>query len=631
MNRGVVPYIWAILLTAAALGLRILLNPWCGDRVAYVTFYASVTLSAILGGLGPGLLATVLGTLSAIYFFVPPIHRLAIDGIDRLIIVVLDVAISIVLVVLADRQRRAAAEAEKGKRMLEAVMEYIPEGLTISEPPDANVRMMSRYGAELLGGTRESIGHMPITDYVSIFYHADGETHPRVEDMPVIRAIRRGEVTKDVEWIVKRPDGGASVILSRSAPIRDGKGRITGAVSAWRDITERKRLEEKLSQSAKLKSLGVLAGGIAHDFNNLLTAVLGHASLLMSSLPERSMAWGNAQQISKAAERAARLSRQMLAYSGHGRFLMEPLNLSQHIRSLAPLLESSISKRVQLNFDLANDLPPVEADASQIQELVANLVSNGVEAIGPDVGQVTVATRLLSMDYLYIHAPLLHEEIQPGTYVALEVSDTGSGMDNETVARMFDPFFTTKFMGRGLGLAAAQGIVHGHKGSILAYSAPGHGTTVSALFPLTAPPAPRRAHELGTMRAAEERSGMVLVIEGEEIVRSTATDFLRRLGYPVMTASNANEGVAAFRALKDRIAVVVLDTAVSGTGGEQTLRELREIRPDAAVVLSSGFGEAESLRRFGRRQAAGFLQKPYSMTMLAQCVHDAAATVTSGP
>jgi two-component system cell cycle sensor histidine kinase/response regulator CckA len=628
MNRAVFRYVWPILFTGAALGLRMLLNPWCGERVPYVTFYVSVTLSAILGGVIPGFIATVLGTLAAIYFFVPPIHRLAIDGTDHQVIVALDFGISIVLVVLADRQRRAAAEAAEGRRMLEAVMEYLPEGLTILEAPDAKVRMMSRHGGELLGGTRESFQHKTVADYTPIFCRPDRKTPAQMEEKVGLRAIQHGEITKDVESIIKRPDGGASVILARAAPIRDSKGRIRGAVVAWRDITERKRLEEKLRESTKLQSLGVLAGGIAHDFNNLLTGVLGNASLLMMDLPEESKAWRFAQEISRVAERAARLSRQMLAYSGHGRFLVEPLDLSECIRRLVPKIESSISKHVQLKFDLADDLPAIEADASQIQELISTLVSNGGEAIGPHAGRVTIATRQLSIDSFYVHPPPLHEEIQPGTYVALEVSDTGSGMDEETVARIFDPFFTTKFMGRGLELAAAQGIVRGHKGSILVYSVPGQGTTISMLFPVAAPAVPGAAPEAGPTRA-EEKSGTVLVIENEEIIRSTANDVLRQLGYSVRTATDGREGIEIFRAQKDSIAAVLLATTIPGMSSEQTLRELQEIRPDVAVVLSSGFGEAEALRRFGQHRLAGFLQKPYSMKMLAERVHEAVASVTS--
>jgi PAS domain S-box-containing protein len=489
MNRTVFRYIWPVLFTAAIMGLCMLLNRWLGIRIPYVAFYLSATLSAILGGLIPGLLAVVVGTL-AVYFFVPPLHSLAVTGTGHAAMLTLDVAIGVAMVVLADRQRRAATEAAEGRRMLEAVMEHIPEGLTLAEAPDGKVRMISRHGAELLGGSRESLGHKAIEEYVSAIYHADGETPARVEELPQTWAIQRGEVTKDVESIIKRPDGEASVILARAAPIRDGKGRITGAVVAWRDITERKRLEERLRERAKLESLAVLAGGIAHDFNNLLTAVLGRASLLMNDLSEGSKGWENAQEISMAAERATRLSRQMLAYSGHGRFLVKPLNLSEYIQRLMPLIESSISKRVQLKLDLANDLPPIEADASQMQELISNLVCNGVEAIGPGAGWVTIATRLLPVDKPYVYARLLREEIQPGTYVTLEISDTGSGMDKETVSRMFDPFFTTKFMGRGLGLAAVQGIVNGHKGAILVYSAPGLGTTISTLFPVAAPTSP---------------------------------------------------------------------------------------------------------------------------------------------
>jgi PAS domain S-box-containing protein len=400
--------------------------------------------------------------------------------------------------------------------MLDAVMEHVPEGLTISDAPDGRVRLISRYGAELMGETRESIVQKNFTDYVSSIYHADGETPARVEELPLTRAMRRGEVTKDVEWLVKRPDGGTAAVLSRAAPIRDGKGRITGAVVVWRDITERKRLEDRLRERAKLESLGVLAGGIAHDFNNLLTTVLGHASLLMTDLPEGSKTRENAQEISKAAERAARLSRQMLAFSGHGRLQVESLDLSKYVRGLAPMIESSVRQRVQLKLDLANDLPPIEADVSQIQELISNLVCNGVEAMGPYEGRVTIGTRLLLVDKSSVHEPPLYEEIQPGTYVALEVSDSGSGLDKETAVRMFDPFFSTKFTGRGMGLAAVRGIVRGHKGAILVYSAPGRGTTISALFPVRAPTSSGTEPEPGNIPPAAEGSGMVLMIDDEE-------------------------------------------------------------------------------------------------------------------
>lgn len=489
MQRAVSEYLWPFLLSAAALGLRSLLTPWLGFNIPFATFYLSITLSALLGGLLPGFLAIVLASLASAYFFIPPIHSFTITAPVHLAMLLLDASVSAGLVVLVDLQRRAAAEAAEGRRMLEAVMEYIPEGLAILEAPDARVRTVSRHGAELAGRTEEFLLHQTPADFVSSLYHTDGKTPARVDEMAGTRAIRYGEITGDQEWILKRPDGTTIVILSRAAPIRDDEGRITGAVVAGRDITERKRLEEKLRESTKLESLGILAGGIAHDFNNLLTSVLGHASLLLNDLPKGSRAWESAHEISRAAEHAARLSGQMLAYSGHGRFLLAALNLSECVGRLAAKIRSSMPDNVQVEFDLKNDLPPIEADASQMRELLLCLVSNGVEAIEPRSGRVTIATQLLSVEETYTREPFLNEEVWPGTYVALEVSDTGSGMDADTVTRIFDPFFTTKFPGRGLGLAAVQGIVRGHGGKILVYSTPGEGTTIRILFPVAAPSA----------------------------------------------------------------------------------------------------------------------------------------------
>ncbi len=224
------------------------------------------------------------------------------------------------------------------------------------------------------------------------------------------------------------------------------------------------------------------------------------------------------------------------------------------------------------------------------------------------------------MDFLYTRAPLLQEEVTPGTYVALEVSDTGSGMDPETVARIFDPFFTTKFLGRGLGLAAAHGIVRGHNGKILVYSIPGQGTTISVLFPVAArevSPDSRCGPD------TDATSETVLVIDSEEIFRSVANEALSKLGCSVVTAADGSEGVKTLRELEGRISMVLLDMTMPGTSGEDLLRELRRIRPGLAIVLISGFGEAEAQRRFGAYRAAGHLQKPYSLHALAERVRAA--------
>ncbi len=528
--------------------------------------------------------------------------------------------------------RRTAAEAEDGRRTLEALMEHIPEGLAIADAPDAKVRMVSRYGAEMLGRKLELLENTTALERPSVWglYHADGKTLARPEELPLGRAVRNGETTPDEEWVIRRPDGTSVVTLGQAAPIRDSQGRITGGLVAWGDISERQRLEQMLLVSAKLESLGMLAGGVAHDFNNLLTGVLGNASLLAEELPEGSAAWSFAQSIASAAEHAARLSQQMLAYSGRGRFVVEPVDVSDYIRRTVPLVESSIPKHVELSLDLPSTLPLIEADTAQLQQVIMNLVINGAEAIEPRGGRLTVTTRSTLVDDHYIRGLSLNDELRPGTYVAVEVTDTGCGMDEKTVARIFDPFFTTKFLGRGLGLAAVQGIVRGHKGAIKVYSIPGQGTTFRVLFPAGAQTLRIAAPVGDVAQRAEGGSGTVLVIDDEEIVRSTANNALQRLGYAVVTAADGAEGVEVFRALQDRIVVVLLDMTMPGISDEETLRELRKIKPDVAVVLSSGFGESEALHRFEGHRLAGFLQKPYSIKALASRVRAAVAGATSG-
>ena len=406
---------------------------------------------------------------------------------------------------------------------------------------------------------------------------------------------------------------------SRQVLLCDEDGKVDFLLKINRDITERKRMEEKLLQSAKLESLGVLAGGIAHDFNNLLTGVLANADLLLLDVGEGSTTRSHAQAICKAAERAAELAQQMLAYSGRGTFSVEPVNLGQFVRQTALLIQASIPKNVTLEFQLAEDVPLIDADLSQLQQLVMNIVINGAEAIGPEGGSVTIAAKSLAVDQLYCRSLALGETLKPGRYAALEITDTGCGMDKETLARIFDPFFTTKFVGRGLGLAAVLGIVRAHKGAIKIYSEPGNGTTFYVLLPASTEKAAREP-EPPTSPVIVQESKTVLVIDDEEIVRSAATSALRRLGYAVLSAYDGSQGVQVFRSLHKTISLVILDLSMPGISGEETLQQLRTINPDTPILLSSGFSGVEASRRFGDSGVAGFLQKPYTVNTLARHV-----------
>jgi signal transduction histidine kinase/CheY-like chemotaxis protein len=390
------------------------------------------------------------------------------------------------------------------------------------------------------------------------------------------------------------------------------------ALALLTDITERKQAEERLRQTQKLESLGLLAGGVAHDFNNLLVGVIGNASLAQELLPAGNPAAELLDAVIKTGEQAAHLTRQMLAYSGKGRFVVEALGLSALIPEIGGLVRPSISKKIALHFDLEDDLPPIEADRGQIQQVFMNLVLNAAEAIGSHDGLISVRTGLQIVDGPYVQLHREAAELKPGEYVVLEVRDTGCGMTEATRARIFDPFFSTKFTGRGLGLAAVAGIVRGHKGAISVTSKPGQGSCFTVLFPAT----DRRGKDAPATAAntALRGTGVVLIVDDEPLVRGLAKRALELHGYTVLVAENGMAAIDVFKRYPGEIALVVLDLSMPSMSGEETLPELRRIRPGVKVVVSSGYSEAEAMTMFQGQPVAGFLQKPYTSTGLTEKV-----------
>jgi signal transduction histidine kinase/CheY-like chemotaxis protein len=385
-------------------------------------------------------------------------------------------------------------------------------------------------------------------------------------------------------------------------------------------LEERARNEAGLRETQKLESVGLLAGGIAHDFNNILTGVLGNASLALDDVPPGSQVAVRLAEVVSAAERAAQLTRQLLAYAGKGRFLIELLDLSQQVREISSLVKTSIPRTVQLRLELAEDLPPIEADAAQIQQVVMNLVINSGEAIPEGQnGAVLITTGVQDVDDAYIRTAVPGFDVKQGRYVTLEVHDTGVGIAPDVISRIFDPFFTTKFAGRGLGLAAVRGIVQGHGGAMKVYSTPGQGATFKLLFPASRSK-DRKRFEKAAKQSSLNGSGTVLVIDDEEIVRRTARATLERFGYKVVMAEDGRQGLDEFRRLAGRVDVVLLDMTMPVMSGEETFRELRLIRPDVQVVLSSGYNEVEAIRHFAGKGLAGFIQKPYTAARLAQAI-----------
>jgi CheY-like chemotaxis protein/two-component sensor histidine kinase len=363
-------------------------------------------------------------------------------------------------------------------------------------------------------------------------------------------------------------------------------------------------------QTQKLESLGLLAGGIAHDFNNLLTGVMGNASLALENLSADDESRPLLDQVVASSERAAELTRQLLAYAGKGRFVVDHVNLSDLVRETSALVHASIPRAVELRFDMERDLPLIEADASQIQQIIMNLVINAAEAIA-DSGIVEISTKRVAI--------VSDEELEPGCYVCLEITDTGCGMDADTQAKIFDPFFTTKFTGRGLGLAAVQGIVRSHKGALRLRSVLGQGTVFKVLFP---------ASELRRLESAERNqerkeqrgAGIVLIIDDEPVVGRVATGALSQLGYQVRTASSGYEGLAAFAENYQEIRVVLLDLTMPGLSSKEIFAKLKAVKPNVPVILSSGFSEMEVLKSFTADSISGFLQKPYTAAQLRDVI-----------
>jgi two-component system, cell cycle sensor histidine kinase and response regulator CckA len=379
----------------------------------------------------------------------------------------------------------------------------------------------------------------------------------------------------------------------------------------------RVEIERKMLEAQRLESLGLLAGGVAHDFNNLLVGILGNASLAQSELEPTSPVQHYLTAIELAGRQAADLARQMLAYSGRGRLEIRTLDVHELISETLQLLQRSISRRVAVAVDLHATTRNVAGDASQIRQVVMNLTLNAAEAIGDASGRVAVSTRSVELRDAEVRDHAGAHSLLRGSYFVIEVRDTGCGMDSDTLARIFDPFFTTKFTGRGLGLAAVHGIVRSHAGAITVDSEPGAGTCFRVYLPIATRELPPRVALPGEARGhSRPRSGSILVVDDEPLVRATASRMVQHLGYEFVLADDCDTAIASFRERGDEIRAVLLDMTMPGRDGVATLRELRRIDPTVKVILMTGFDERDSLAKFDHDPPSAFLGKPFQLAEL---------------
>ncbi len=480
--------------------------------------------------------------------------------------------------------------------------------------PDGTVRHWNR-GAERLFGFQAH--EVEGTLAHQIFVPPD-----RVAGVPEVEletARERGRA-EDERWHLRK-DGSRFWASGVLTALRDN-GTLRGYAKIVRDFTERRRMDEAVRQTQKLESVGVLAAGVAHDFNNILTAILGNVSLVRRRLtdgvtrPELDRALEAAE---RASHRAADLVKQLLNYAGKGRREMQPVDICQVMKDSLAIVRASVSRKIVIRQDVPNDCPAIQADAAQLQQLMLNLVLNAAEAIGESTGEVSVRVRVRDVPDSELADRYAGFSLTNRRYTEIEVRDTGSGMDERTLKQIFDPFFTTKFLGRGLGLAAALGIVRSHGGGIAVQSAPGKGTSFTVLVP-----AEQEGEDLltvtDTVTEAARGEGLVLVVDDEVSIRTLIQQTLEDLGYTVISAENGAQAMELFDRSAEEIVVVLLDLAMPVMDGAETALAMHARRPEVPLLVMSGIADDDALRRFGHVRIAGFVPKPFSPDQLAQAL-----------
>jgi len=512
------------------------------------------------------------------------------------------------LVAVTLRRKRAEDDLRESEERFALFMQHLPCYAFIKDEQSRAIYLNPSF-EKLSGMPLETALGLRATD------HVPPEVAQRIEkeDQEI---VRDGRVIAGLEREI-----GDRVFSTYKFPLpRQGLSPLIGGIML--DVTERRRAEEerralerKVLQAQKLESLGVLAGGIAHDFNNLMTCVLGHASIGLADLPAGSPVKENLKQVQKAARCAANLTRQMLAYSGQGGYLVEAVGLSGLVQEMIAMLGSTIPTQARIVPELAEGLPTAEADPTQMRQLLLNLLTNAAEAVGPQHGEIRVSTGLQRLDKALLSRCVLGEALPVGDYLFVTVFDTGCGIPAEAQARIFEPFFTTKFTGRGLGLAAVLGIVRSHRGAILVESAAGQGSAFTVFLPPSARPV-ARAPPPPPAPTSWRGHGTILLADDEELVLLAAETILNHAGFQVLAAKDGREAIELFQRHGTEIRAAVLDVYMPRLDGAETARALRKLRPGLPIVLSSGHGERHATQYGPGLGEAGYAQKPYEAAEL---------------
>lgn len=525
--------------------------------------------------------------------------------------------------IVRDIEERVQAEAQlrQSEAIRQSILESTPDHVMMIDL-DYRIQFINRTVPDL---TVESVLNRVVLELVP----------PESVDgmVEVYENVRKTRLPGKFETeYVSTTDGSVSYFESRIAPVIEND-EVAGYIVSASDVTDRRQqeaeqleIERSLLRSQKLESLGLLAGGIAHDFNNLLVAILGRADLAREDADSPNNVRDHLQQITEASQHAASLCQQLLAYSGKGKFFVAPTDWPALIVDSRSLLEISTPDHARVAYDLDDDPATIEADATQMKQVIMNLFTNAAEALPLDGGEIVVRTGTMDLDHAGLQHHFRGEELREGLYAYLEVEDTGSGMSPETMERLFDPFYTTKPEGTGLGMAAVLGIVRSHGGAMSVQSNNDQGTTIRIVIPAQATLVRETGGQERIGASPGTGSGLILVVDDEPFVREIARKMLERAEFDVVCADSGAMAVDLLEQRPNEIDAVLLDMKMPGMNGEQAMEKLRAIRPDLPILLSTGYSESEISERLEGKGVSAFLPKPYHATDLIDAINGVLST-----
>lgn len=514
-----------------------------------------------------------------------------------------------------------AKELEEQRKLMQLILDHMPVG-TWMLSKDREMMFINRTFCDAVG--------IPDFEFLRAKHYAEllPESVSK-QCMASDRACFEGNSEVHSRETIPCADGKERTFDVIKVPLLNEDNIVSAIIGIAVDATEqikhsqeKEKIKEQLLHTQKLESLGVLAGGIAHDFNNILSVIMGYASLAMkqiSTTPENIEP--HLQRIIDSSERAADLCTQMLAYSGQGKFIVKPLNLSDLIESIINILEVSLNKGVKLELILADDIPLIEADETQIQQIAMNLITNANEAINDNSGSISIQTGVMQADKAYLKTCMGAENATPGNYVYIEVRDSGCGMTEDIMSHIFDPFFTTKFTGRGLGLSAVLGIVKSHSGALKLISKPSQGTTFRVLFPALTTNSIAETKEQHLTNKTGNKKSIALIVDDEENIRLMLSEMIIASGFDeVLMASDGLQALSIYKEKRNDIDIILLDLTMPNMDGEETFKKLLELDPDVKVIISSGYSQQKLEERFADKGCCNFLQKPYQLDKLQNAI-----------